>query len=191
MRRAKPRLEPHIETERLVLRPLAERDLDAIFEGVRDRSVAVRLARVPHPYRRADAGAFLTRTRAGVAAGREMTLGVEHDGALIGCIGLGDIPRICELGYWFARPHWGKGFATEAARAVVAYGFDALGLRLVRSGAFSDNPASLRVQMKLGFRRTGLSERRSLARGHGVAHIDTVLTRARFRDANPHSKHRR
>ena len=81
------------------------------------------------------------------------------------------------LGFWFGRDHWGKGFATEAGWAVIAYGFDVLGLSLIRSGFFPDNPASGRVQAKLGFRRIKVGRRRSLARGVEVDHVDTVLTK--------------
>ena len=59
------------------------------------------------------------------------------DGRLIGGMGIGSLPGYCEFGYWLAHSAWGKGFATEAGRAVLAYGFDVLGLRLVRSGVFA------------------------------------------------------
>lgn len=93
------------------------------------------------------------------------------------------MPYLSELGYWFGRPFWGMGLATEAAAALLGYAFDILSLRLIRSGVFADNPASLRVQAKLGFRRVGASIKRSLARRAEVAHIDTVLTPGRFRQA--------
>jgi len=183
MRRVKPRLEPVIETGRLVLRPLRGTDLGDIVAGIGDLAVSRMLARVPYPYARSDGEDFLGKARRNAVSGRSFFLIVEYDGRLIGGIGIGAMPYICEFGYWLARPHWGKGFATEASRAVLAYGFDVLRLRLVRSGVFVDNPASLRVQHKLGFRRVGVGLKRSLARGSEVAHIDTVLTPARFRQS--------
>ena len=184
MRRAKPRLEPRIETERLLLRPIRESDLDDLVAGINDWNVARMLARVPHPYGRADAEEYLALARRNADTGRSLYLVMERDGRLIGNIGIGQMPHISEFGYWLGRAHWGQGFATEAGRAVLAYGFDVLGIRLVRSGIFADNPASLRVQMKLGFRRVGVGPRLCLARGAKVAHIDTVLTPGRFRAAN-------
>lgn len=60
-----------------------------------------------------------------------------------------------ELGYWIGKPFWGRGYATEAARAVVAYGFDTLGLHRVFAMAYSRNPTSSRVLEKLGMRWEG------------------------------------
>lgn len=184
MHRAKPRLEPHIETERLLLRPIRETDLDDLVAEVNDWDVARMLSRVPHPYGRPDAKEYLTLARRNADIGRSIYLVMERDGRLIGNIGIGAMPTICEFGYWLGRAHWGQGLATEAGRAVLGYGFDVLGIRLVRSGIFADNLASLRVQMKLGFRRVGSGPRHCLARGTKVAHIDTVLTPGHFRAAN-------
>ena len=176
----KPLLDPIIETRRLVLRQPEEADIDALVAGVGDLRVSERLGRVPYPYARADAEEFLRAIRRNSSAGRSMQLSIFHDGRLIGGVGIGSLPGYCELGYWLAYEAWGKGFATEAGKAILAYGFNALGLRLVRSGVLAGNDASLRVQIKLGFRRIGISRRGSLALGRRVDHIDTVLTRRRF-----------
>ncbi len=58
-------------------------------------------------------------------------------------------------GYCFARPAWGQGFATEAARLILDFGFETLGIHRVRAGCDSENAASLRVLEKLGMRREG------------------------------------
>jgi RimJ/RimL family protein N-acetyltransferase len=79
---------------------------------------------------------------------------------LIGSIGIdtsGDEP---ELGYWLARDHWGRGYATEAGRAVIEIARSSLRLPRLVSGHFTDNPASGRVLEKLGFRATGQLARR-------------------------------
>lgn len=183
MRRAKPRFEPAIETERLVLRPLRDHDLGDLVAGINDAAVTHMLARVPFPYRRSDADAFLSASRRGVASGRSLFFVVEYRQRLIGGIGIDAIPYVSELGYWLGKADWGKGFASEASLAVLAHAFEVRNLPSVRSGGFADNPASLRVQRKLAFRRIGPGWRRSLARGTEVAHIDTVLTPARFRQA--------
>lgn len=183
MRRAKLRREPLIETDRLLLRLIEEDDLDDIVAEINDPGVARMLGRVPHPYGRADAEEYLALARRNAASGQSVYFVMESDGHVIGNIGIGAMPYICEFGYWLGRRHWGKGFATEAGRAVLAFGFERLGIRLVRSGVFADNLTSLRVQMKLGFRRTGESRRHCLARATKVAHIDTVLTPGHFRAA--------
>jgi RimJ/RimL family protein N-acetyltransferase len=169
-----------IETPRLVLRPLGEGDLDALVGEIGDARVVRMLARVPFPYRAGDARAFLAASRDDMGSGTGIHLSIISRQRLVGGISIATMPRVSEFGYWLGHAHWGRGFATEAGRALLSYGFAVLGLRLVRSGAFTDNPASMRVQRKLGFLPTGRSKRLSLARRAVVAHIDTVVTRQRF-----------
>lgn len=87
---------------------------------------------------------------------------------LIGGVGLHPAGDERELGYWLTPDAWGRGYATEAARAMVAIGRHALGLRRIVSAYFLDNPASVNVLAKLGFRFTGQAMRPCLARGHEV-----------------------
>ena len=185
MRHVTLRLEPRLETERLVLRPLGEDDLDELVAELNDLAVARNLARVPFPYTDADAADFLVASRQRAAEGEDLSLALEHAGKVIGCIGLARLKQDREFGYWLGRAHWGRGLATEAAGAFLAHAFDKLGVETVRSGVFVGNDASLRVQDKLGFARTGTRRVYCLARGVPVDHIDTVLTRAGFQEARP------
>lgn len=180
MKRPVARLDPQIETARLVLRPPTEADLDDIVAEINDSDVTRMLARVPFPYGHADAEGFLAWSR---SSRNDLNLVIARQGRTIGCIGLNELSSTCEFGYWLGRAHWRQGLASEAARAFLDYCFSALGLDTIRAGAFSDNPASLRVQQKLGFEPTGISFRQSLGRGSEVEHIDTVVTRARFEEA--------
>jgi RimJ/RimL family protein N-acetyltransferase len=173
-------LEAVIATERLALRPPQQADLDDIVAEVNDFDVARMLSRVPFPYSRGDGERFLAAVRQDQD---DLTFAITRDGKAIGCIGLTDIRGTCEFGYWLGRAHWRQGLASEAGRAFLAFAFDRLGVGTITSGVFADNPASLRVQEKLGFEKTGSSFRQSLARGHAVAHIDTALTRGRFAEA--------
>ena len=78
---------------------------------------------------------------------------------LVGSCGLGRrASGAVEFGYWIARPHWGRGFASEAGRALIAIA-RALGLTRLEASHFLDNPASGRVLEKLGFQSTGISRR--------------------------------
>ena len=176
-----PQRDPTIVTARLTLRVPRDSDADALTNGIDDPAVSRMLAVVPFPYDRNDAKIFIAGARRRAYTGKSLNLAIVHDGELIGGIGLSALPLYCEFGYWLASRWWGRGFATEAGFAVVAFGFDVLGLALIRSGVFADNRASLAVQRKLGFAIVGRSERHSLARGRAVQHIDTVLTRAGFR----------
>jgi ribosomal-protein-alanine N-acetyltransferase len=184
MRRAKPQLELRIETERLLLRPIVEGDLDDLVAEINDYDVAKMTARIPHPYAMSDAREYFVLQQSGRRRGDTVSLTVEHDGKLIGGISIFGMPCRAEIGYWFGRAQWGHGFATEAGRALLGYGFDALNLPLVHCRVALDNPASFRVQMKLGFRRIGFAVGRSLARGADVEHIHSILTPGRFRAVN-------
>jgi RimJ/RimL family protein N-acetyltransferase len=175
-----PVFRPVIVTSRLLLRPLRSTDVDDMVAGVADFEVSKMLASVPHPYAADDARAAEARARANAVAQRGVNLAITLSGRLIGQIGLNGIHARNGVGYWLARPYWGKGYATEAVGAVVAYAFDELHLPFVRAGVFADNPASLHVLAKLGFRRVGVRNSRSLARNQHLQHIATVLTRARY-----------
>jgi RimJ/RimL family protein N-acetyltransferase len=172
--------DPTIETARLVLRRPTKTDLDDIVSEVNDFAVVRMLARVPFPYARANADDFLAWSQ---TSRNDLNLVIEKDGAVIGCISLTDIGSACEFGYWLGKAHWGGGLGTEASRAFLGFCFNALGVKTIRAGAFIDNPASLHLQEKLGFERTGISHQISMARGAKVEHIDTVLTRDRFDEA--------
>ena len=64
--------------------------------------------------------------------------------------------RKAELGYWIGIPFWGHGYATEAARAVLEYGFGPLGLNRIEAHYLAQNPASGKVMEKLGMQREGV-----------------------------------
>jgi RimJ/RimL family protein N-acetyltransferase len=176
---ANPRREPTLVTERLILRPLRDTDLDAIVANVSDYDIAKMTTRIPHPYTEADGREFLaTQRKPG-----SLNLAVELGGRLIGVCSLFATPVRSEIGYWFAKPAWGRGIATETGEVLLAYGFGALGLPLIHYRAFIDNPASQRVARKLGFSRVGTGISHSLARKGAVEHIHAVLSAARYRAA--------
>ena len=85
------------------------------------------------------------------------------------------------IGYWIGRPHWGRGYMTEAARGLIAHLFATRDDALIHSGAFVGNAASLRVQDKLGFARDGESMMFSRPHGREIAHVKTALTLTRLK----------
>ena len=153
-------------TKRLTLRPGWPEDAAAVTRAIGHEAVVRMLAKAPWPYRLADAENFLARKRAPDEA---FFLILSHEGDYprpIGGIGLAPDADGHELGYWLAPEAWGRGYATEAGRAVVAIARHALRLKRLHSGHFVDNPASGRVLAKLGFRSTGeVKGRYSAARG--------------------------
>jgi RimJ/RimL family protein N-acetyltransferase len=143
-------------TTRLLLRPGWSQDAPALFKAIADERIVRNLATAPWPYRPGDAEAWLAAERK--ASEPSLLIFRRTDAApeLIGAIGLGRRPTgEIELGYWIAREHWGRGYATEAGRAVLATARHGLRLRRLTAGHFLDNPASGRVLEKLGFQSIG------------------------------------
>jgi len=160
-------LEPRVETERLVLRPPGMHDAWRIADLVNDIDIARMTTRIPHPYSLADAEGFLARHVSGEAAG-ERLFAIEHrDFGVIGMIGFHrQDAAYPEVGYWLGRTFWGRGFASEALKAALAWAKGSWGKRAIASGHFADNPASGRVLVKAGFLYTGgVAWRESVARG--------------------------
>jgi RimJ/RimL family protein N-acetyltransferase len=153
-------------TNRLLLRPGWIEDAPALASAIADEMIVRNLATAPWPYRLRDAQAFLAQPRDPVLP--SCLVFERTDGAprLVGSCGLGRRPSgLVELGYWIGRPHWGQGFATEAATAVIAIA-RTLGLLQLEGSHFVDNPASGRVLEKLGFQPVGITApRMSCARG--------------------------
>jgi [ribosomal protein S5]-alanine N-acetyltransferase len=144
-----------LETERLIVRRWREVDAEGFFSLVSDAEV-MRYIGDGRPWLEMKAThEWLAQTIAGY---REQAYGrwavVERaTGRVVGSCGYGapEIPAEIELGYLFARDVWGRGYATEAARACLAYGFDRLGFKEVGAGVAFGHAASCRVLEKIGF----------------------------------------
>lgn len=163
-----------LKTERLVLRAPRLEDADAYAEGIGDLEVARYLTPVRHPYSRQMAREWLAGAPQNTPERNFFIIELEGSG-LVGCVSL-----LSELGYWIARPHWGKGLATEAAACLISWHFAETATSQMPSSAQVDNAASLAVQAKLGFVEHNRSFRFSQARQHNIEHIETRLTRSAF-----------
>ena len=155
-------------TERLLLRPGWAEDAPALARAIGEEAIVRNLASAPWPYDLSAAEAFLATERRPDEASFLIFRRTAGAPQLIGAAGFGRRPDCgaTELGYWISRPHWGLGYATEAARAIVAIARDGLRLERLVAGHFIDNPASGRVLEKLGFRPTGaIAPRYSCGRG--------------------------
>ena len=156
-------------TPRLLLRPGFPEDAPALASAIADEAIVRNLAVVPWPYTLRDAEAFLACPRDPVLPSFLMLDLSEGAPRLVGSCGLARRPSgAVELGYWIARPCWGRGFATEAGRALVEIA-RALRLPQLEASHFIDNPASARVLDKLGFESTGIiAPRMNCARGEEI-----------------------
>ena len=146
---------PTLETERLRIRPYSEADIPELVPLVGERQVAATTLRIAHPYTEKDARAFLELAKDPDKLWLAITL--RSDGRQIGGIGLRieEEHHHAELGYWLGVPFWGQGYATEAARELVRYGFEELELHRICATHFKHNPASGRVLKKIGMRYEG------------------------------------
>lgn len=139
-----------IRTERLFLRPAWPEDWQELHHAIADERVIRNLARAPWPYTPADAQAFAARPQDRRYPHFLITL---PGSRVIGGIWLHETDGGAELGYWLTPEVWGRGYATEAASAVLRLA-RTLGHRIVVAKALIDNPASGRVLEKVGLRRT-------------------------------------
>jgi RimJ/RimL family protein N-acetyltransferase len=160
-----------IRTERLTLRPLELSDAARISAFTRDWDVARMVSSIPFPQPLISVEGFLLIEQARRPLERDWTFAIEIPGeGLIGMVGAhvrgkDYSGRFVEIGYWVGKPYWGKGYATEAARAVADFGAG-LAHGPVMARHYADNPASGRVLEKAGFVYNGEQrEGFSLARG--------------------------
>jgi len=155
---------PVLITKRLLLRELRLSDAPAVATGAGDPRVAQFLIEVPSPYPVALARRWIHGRLAWWELGRGVTLAItrrDAPDALLGTISLRHHARDrrAELGYWLAVAAWGCGYATEAARAAVDFGFETLRLERIHARVMTANRASARVLAKLGFAREGVLRR--------------------------------
>jgi RimJ/RimL family protein N-acetyltransferase len=148
-----------LQTERLILRLHAPSDIPALMPLIGAREVAATTLRIPYPYTEADAQDFISGTQEELLSGSGLRLGIvlRESDTLCGGVGLRieSDHRRAELGYWIGVPYWGKGYATEAARAMVQYGFETLQLHRIFASHFANNSASARVLRKIGMHHEG------------------------------------
>lgn len=165
---------PIIETPRLILRPLRAGDAPEFLELASDWEVARMTSDIPHPLLPVHAKAWLKPN------GSDVRFAIEQQGRMIGSVGyFRRRSGAAELGFWLGRQHWGQGFATEAAAAVVRHGIGVEGHATFSSAHFVDNPASGRVLSKLGFEPVGIARMWCSARGVEVDAVGQWLTRER------------
>lgn len=165
---------PRLYTPRLCLRPFALEDSPRVQQLAGDRRIAAVTARIPHPYPAGAAETWIASHGPAAERGQAFdfaitlsgtrTPGREADpadtGHIVGAVGIAmsgepDDARAA-LGYWIGAAYWNKGFATEAARAVVDFAFSRRHLRRLTAEHLAANEASGRVLQKLGMVREGL-----------------------------------
>ena len=177
-------LEGLIETERLRLLPPRRGDLEALDEAIRE-TLPELVQWLPWASPRHDR-AETRRYIKGARAARSRRLAEEYSvferegGRLVGVVSIHRIDwarRSAGLGYWVRKSAWGRGYATEAAGAVVENAFRRLGVHRLEAHVATENRASQRVPEKLGFQREGIAREAEYISGRFVDHIQYSLLR--------------
>lgn len=150
-----------IETERLIIRHFVSEDAEAVFECCNDYDVVKTTLGMPWPYTKEMARGWISKQPQREKDGTSYEFAIcfkEKPDKVIGCVSLmGFSPnaRRAELGYWVGKKYWRQGIATEAAKAMLEFGFLQLGLHSIIARYFDINPASGRVMDKCGMTYVG------------------------------------
>jgi len=151
--------QPTLDTERLTLRPFIAYDAFDVERLAGAREVADTTLNIPHPYPHGGAAEWIRLHGPAWEGGTSATFAIvgKKTGALVGAISLiiKREHRRAELGYWIALDCWNRGYATEASRRLIDFGFEILGLHRIEARHFLRNPASGRVMEKLGMQKEG------------------------------------
>ena len=160
---------PVLETERLILRQVIGKDVDQLFEILSDAEVAKFDYFYPVTSKE-EVMKFINRYRQELEESEEITWGIiaRNTNRLIGTCCIGDFDegaRRAEIGYDIAQVEWGKGYATEAIRAVLDFGFNVMDLNRIEATITPGNDSSVRVLRKLDFVQEGIVRERDLIKG--------------------------
>ena len=152
-----------LETERLLLRRPTLADVKAITRLANDRRIAENPRRLPHPFSEDHAIEFV---RNAASDNRGTVFLIENNFVPVGVVGIDwREPDAPELGYWLGVEHWGQGFGTEAARAVIDFTFEEFEVEHLVAGARVSNPSSRNILEKCGFQWSGVELHRFEALG--------------------------
>lgn len=142
-----------------MLRPFALSDAADVQRLAGDWAVADTTLSIPHPYPDGAAESWIAGHAERLQRREILVLAVtlRTTGELAGCISLRlhDDHGRAEMGYWLGVPYWNRGYCSEAARALVAYGFEQMGLHRIFAHHLTRNPASGRVMQKAGMTYEG------------------------------------
>jgi len=151
--------QPSLESNRLILRPFSQKDAKRVRELAGVFDVSRYTEAVPYPYKDGDAEDWISTLPEEYSSGKGATFAIEHkeSGSLMGGIGLGicDVHKKANLGYWLGRPYWSNGYCSEAAKRLIDYAFEERSIHRIYARHMECNPASGRVMQKIGMTLEG------------------------------------
>ena len=141
-----------IRTERLLIKTPEIDDKFELTQLINDKDVIKWLSEIPFPYTLSHAEEFIERSRERVLKQESYNFMIFQDKKMIGGIGLSEFNnKSCQVGYWLGKKYWGNGFATEALKSILDFGFDQLNLEEIFAAYKIGNDGSKMVLSKCGF----------------------------------------
>jgi ribosomal-protein-alanine N-acetyltransferase len=175
---------PTLETDRLILRRLELSDAPQVYEYMKDREIAYNTFLIPYPYPEGAAEEWITGAHQSAEQGDDLGFAVmrKADGLFMGACGIHLNPehQRAEIGYWLGKPHRGQGYTSEAARRLIQFGFEELGLNRIYASYFTRNPASRRVMEKAGMTFEGVMRQSMLKWGDFVDRGMCAILRSEY-----------
>jgi len=163
-----------LETKRLILRKPRLSDWRDIVEGAGDLNVSRFTEKIPHPYKKKDALGWLKSSiKVWGKNGYAFLIELKKEKKVIGCIHLMEVSKFkgtAGTGSWINKKYWRNGYITEAKIAANNFAFDKLKLRKLDSTVFTDNLASNKTQLKMGYKLEGIKIKESKSRAGGKIH---------------------
>ena len=149
-----------LKTERLILCPFKLSDAKVLQEKAGDRAIADTTLNIPYPFTEEIGKEWILTHQPQFESGKAVTYAIKlkETDELIGAVGLNISKEFnhADLGYWIEKDLWGNGYCTEAAKAVVEYGFNEFDLHRIIANHLTRNPSSGKVMQKLGMQQEGL-----------------------------------
>ena len=160
---------PEINTERLRLGKIEPQYIPQIVQYANNKVISDNLLSFSHPYFEKDAQAWIEMSNTGFEAKTNYIFAIyRHMAEFIGGIGLhlDKAHNKAEIGYWIGEPFWNQGFASEAGKAVIEFGFKELSINKIFAVHFLFNPASEKVLKKIGMRKEAKLKHHYLKNGN-------------------------
>lgn len=174
---------PTLKTDRVILSPFTLTDAPLVQRYAGDQDIARTTQNVPHPYLDGVAEKWIAGHLLQYLEKKNAAFAVRSpSGDLIGAMNLSLKPgdQLAELGYWIAVPFWGQGYCTDAARRMIQFGFEDLGLNKIYARHLGINPASGRVMQKSGMTREGVQRQHTLKNGVLMDIVEYGILRSEY-----------
>ena len=171
----------NIETERLILRQIEEKDVKNLVEQINNLNISKWLLVVPYPYTIEDAKWYINhiaeKYKEEPQNSYDFALEIKKNPGLIGGMSISNIDYdqgTAELGYWIGQNYWRKGYASEGVKAMINYAFNKLNLRRLSIPAFSTNKGSNGLAKSLGFTFEGCMREAAKCKATGKIHDENL-----------------